>query len=161
MQGEVLERLARAAHEVFCAGKLRDGWRYGPTRDNARKVHPLLKDYAELEETHKEANRATVRGIPEKLGAVGLAIGEGPGGGEVLTRDQVERMAELEHERWMAERRRAGYTLGEPTAADPRRSPDLVAWADLAESVRQIDRDLVAGIPEILSRAGMRVVRAG
>lgn len=160
LEGEVLERLARAAHEVFCAGKLRDGWTYGPTRDNARKVHPLLKDYAELDEPQKEANRATVRGIPAKLSLVGLAVGVGPGSGETLAPEQVERMAEAEHDRWMAERTRAGFTPGEPTAADPKKSPYLVAWADLAESVRQIDRDLVAGIPEILARAGMRVVRA-
>lgn len=41
---EPLERLARAAHDVFCSGKKRDGWEYGSTRDNASKLHPLLID---------------------------------------------------------------------------------------------------------------------
>lgn len=163
IEGELLEKLARAAHEAFCEGKRRDGWTFGPVRDNAKKIHPLLKDYAEIEETYKVANRATVRNIPRKLAAAGCAMAPARGGAEpiALTEEQIERMAELEHELWMEDRLAAGYVLGKETAAEPKRSPYLVAWKDLPESIREIDRDLVRAIPGILARAGYGVVRIG
>ncbi len=45
LEGELLERLAEGAHDVFCAGKRRDGFTLGP-RDATKKTHPLLVPYA-------------------------------------------------------------------------------------------------------------------
>src|SRR3990172_1313260 len=60
LEGELLERLAQAGHQVYCAGKERDGWKYGPEKSEEKKTHPLLVPYVELPEIYKEANRVTV-----------------------------------------------------------------------------------------------------
>jgi len=55
----LLEKLAENTHEVWSAGRLRDGWSYGPNRDDATKKHPGLVPYDELSEGEKEYDRQT------------------------------------------------------------------------------------------------------
>jgi hypothetical protein len=161
LDGELLEKLAAAAHAVFCAGKTRDGWTYGPVRDDAKKIHPLLVPFEELPETYKDANRVTVRTIPTKLAAAGYVMiparsndppWQFPG-------EDLERLARLEHELWMADKLAAGFTLGPPTPEEPKRSEYLVPWDDVPEPIKEIDRDLIRGIPTILAEAGYTIVR--
>ncbi|MDR1332177.1 MAG: Ryanodine receptor Ryr [Tannerella sp.] len=56
---ELTERLAANVHEVWSAGRIADGWQYGPTRDDARKLHPCLVPYDELPESEKDYDRNT------------------------------------------------------------------------------------------------------
>ncbi len=56
---ELSEQLARNTHEVWAASRLREGWRYGPVRDDARREHPCLVPYEELSEEEKEYDRRT------------------------------------------------------------------------------------------------------
>lgn len=53
------EKIAKNVHEVWAAGRLTDGWTYGPSRDDAKKQHPCLVPYEELPEAEKEYDRAT------------------------------------------------------------------------------------------------------
>lgn len=53
------EKLAENVHEVWSAGRIADGWRYGETRDDARKLHPCLVPYSQLPESEKEYDRNT------------------------------------------------------------------------------------------------------
>jgi hypothetical protein len=64
---EELELMARMEHERWGEEKLREGWRYGPTRDDARKTHPSLVPWSELSEEEKDKDRNPVRGLPEFL----------------------------------------------------------------------------------------------
>ena len=64
---EELELMARMEHQRWVEEKLREGWRYGPTRDDARKTHPSLIPWSELSEEEKEKDRNPVRGLPEFL----------------------------------------------------------------------------------------------
>ena len=57
---EVLaENIAKNVHEVWSAGRMKDGWRYGEERDDAEKKHPCLVPYEELSEEEKEYDRNT------------------------------------------------------------------------------------------------------
>lgn len=76
-----------------------------------------------------------------------------------FTKEEVERLAKLEHDRWEAERRAGGWTFGATKDADAKRSPYLVPWEDLSEEVRDLDRDTVRGIPKFVSQVGLVVVR--
>ena len=40
----------REQHDQWLDQKARDGWTYGETRDDRRKLHPMLRPYAELPE---------------------------------------------------------------------------------------------------------------
>ena len=62
LSGEILalgEALAKNTHEVWAAGRIREGWRYGPVRDDLKKEHPCLVPYEELPEEEKEFDRNT------------------------------------------------------------------------------------------------------
>ena len=161
LEEDLLERLAAAAHDAYCEGKLRDGWKCGPVRDDERKIHPLLVPYHELAETYKQANRVTVRNIPRKLAAAGYVMLPSRSNETPLTfpGEDLEELAELEHQLWMEERLANGYTLGEPTKEDPMRNPYLVPWEQVPDEIRQIDRDLIRAIPGILARAGYAIVK--
>jgi TrkA-N domain/RyR domain len=69
-----LEQLSRDEHERWTAQRLRDGWTYGPHRDDARRVHDALKPYDELDEPTRDKDREAVGQIPATLAAAGFAI---------------------------------------------------------------------------------------
>jgi hypothetical protein len=159
--GELLEQLAAAAHKVYRDGKERDGWQWGPVRDNAKKIHPLLVDYKDLPELYKESNRTTVRTIPKKLAAAGYVMIPSRSNDPPVQfpGDDLEKLAQFEHELWMADKLASGFTLGKETPEDPKRSEYLVEWEKVPEGIKQIDRDLIRGIPAILAEAGYTIVK--
>jgi hypothetical protein len=66
----------------------------------------------------------------------------------------------MEHERWVAERLRAGwkYTSGGKNHGR-KESPYLVPWDELGEEIKEWDRVAVRGMPAFLARAGLQIVR--
>ncbi|MBQ8647728.1 MAG: Ryanodine receptor Ryr [Oscillospiraceae bacterium] len=56
---ELGELLARNTHEVWAAGRIQDGWTYGPVRDDAKRHHPCIIPYEELSEEEKDYDRRT------------------------------------------------------------------------------------------------------
>lgn len=75
---ELIERLARNAHEHWTRGRLGEGWTWGPGRDDQARTHPDLVPYEELEESEKELDRVTVGETVKALLALGYRI-EPPG----------------------------------------------------------------------------------
>jgi CheY-like chemotaxis protein len=73
-----IEQLARMEHERWMRDKIRDGWRYGPTRNDAAKIHPLLIPWEELPEEERDKDRNPMRELPQMLARVGLEIQRGP-----------------------------------------------------------------------------------
>jgi len=71
---ELTEKLAKNAHDVWASGRLREGWRYGPKRDDARKTHPGLVPYEELDESEKEYDRNTAMQTLKAIIALGYQI---------------------------------------------------------------------------------------
>lgn len=51
------EQLARNSHDVWAQERIRQGWVYGPARDDEKKEHPCLIPYEELPETEKVYDR--------------------------------------------------------------------------------------------------------
>ena len=51
---KLTENLARNTHEVWAKTRLEQGWKWGETRDDARKLHPCLVPYENLTEKEKE-----------------------------------------------------------------------------------------------------------
>lgn len=56
---ELTELLAERTHEVWAAGRIREGWRYGAERNDSLKLHPCLVPYSELPESEREYDRNT------------------------------------------------------------------------------------------------------
>ena len=162
LDGEMLDRLAEAAHGVFCEGLKARGFHYGPQTDEKLKTHNALLPFAELPEDLKEANRLNVRDIPTKLASAGYIMiparsNEPPFS---FPGKPLEELAEAEHERWMQSKLDDGWTYTPETDKTKKLHNCLVPWAKLPEAEKEKDRDLVRGIPLILARAGYAIVRS-
>lgn len=54
---ELQEAIAENAHDVWAAARIREGWSYGPVRDDQKKQHPDLIPYSALLDSEKEYDR--------------------------------------------------------------------------------------------------------
>lgn len=68
------EEMAKNVHDVWAESRIREGWTYGPERDDAKKTHPCLVPYEQLPEIEKEYDRATSRETLKFIIASGFAI---------------------------------------------------------------------------------------
>lgn len=68
------ETLARNTHEVWAAGRVAEGWQYGPHRDDAAKLHPGLVAYDQLSEAEKDYDRRTSANTLKLLLKLGYRI---------------------------------------------------------------------------------------
>jgi hypothetical protein len=152
LSDELREVLARAIHESYRADQA-----------GRKTVGDLaMADWEELPEDLRESNRDQAAHIFEKLHALGYAVHEaGDGRAEpvTFTPEEVERMAVMEHDRFVAERRAAGWRLGPERDVHEKVTPYLVGWDDLPERVREWDREPVRRIPELLAAVGLEVRR--
>jgi RyR domain len=155
----ILEKLAEAAHQAYCDGKTRDGYRFGEEKNEEQKTNPWLVSYNELPERIKEANRVNVRTIPQKLAAAGYIMIPSRSNQPALEfpGDDLEKLVQLEHDIFVKAKLDAGFKLGKPTKDDPYRNEYLVEWEQLPDGIKQIDHDMIRGIPGILSKAGYAV----
>jgi hypothetical protein len=147
------EVIARALHEEYL--------RHRATTPGRPGADATDLPWSELDDEWREANRSHVRQLLSALGSVGVEVlpnDDGTEGLLVLTDDEVEALARAEHERWTADRRRRGWTLG-PRDDRRRTHPDLVPWEDLTPGSRDIDRALVRARPRLLARAGFALRR--
>src|ERR1700684_4237618 len=71
---ELVEYLARNTHEVWSAGRIREGWTWGPRRDAATKRHPALVPYEQLTEGEKEFDRHTAIKTLKLIATLGYVI---------------------------------------------------------------------------------------
>ncbi len=69
-----IEILAEAEHDGWMEQRLRNGWRLGKPRDDAKRIHPLLIPYSKLPDKEKEKDRNTIRHIPEMIKLAGCRI---------------------------------------------------------------------------------------
>lgn len=53
------EAIAENVHEVWALGRISEGWKYGPSRDDRMKTTPCLVPYSDLPEEEKVYDRNT------------------------------------------------------------------------------------------------------
>jgi hypothetical protein len=146
--------LGRAVHEDYVRSRRAEGSL--PADD------PALASWPELAESLRDSNRAQAEHIGVKLRAVGcdLVPSDGSTSGSFEFSDaEVERLGRMEHDRWMDERRGAGWRPGAKRDPYARTSPYLLAWDQLPEDIRERDRETIRGLPHLVGAAGFQVVR--
>lgn len=67
-----------------------------------------------------------------------------------LSNDEIELLAEIEHEDWIKERIESGWTLGDKDVEN-KKSPYLIPYNELSEEIKDYDRDTIRNIPKIVS----------
>lgn len=68
------ENLARQVHEEWALGRVREGWTYGPVRDDAMRQTPCLVPYEDLPEEEKEYDRRTAFATLKYIVSLGFKI---------------------------------------------------------------------------------------
>ena len=150
-----LELLASAIHANYVRLRLDSG--------EARSDNEALVAWNILPEKYRSENYDQARDIEAKLHSIGLASARMTAEPEpfAFTEDELERLARMEHERWMRERVDSGWRFGPVRDNEALIHPDLLPYGELSESAREKDRQAVLLIPELLASAGYRIVRAG
>jgi hypothetical protein len=147
---EEIEQMAAEMHNIFV--------KYLRT---SRLSLEYPTNYAELPEAYKESNRAFARNIHKSIGRMGyliVTIGNKKSVKQFLP-NEIESLAEMEHERWSKEKLDNGWQYGKRRDYNLKLHPCLVPWSALPEDEREKDRILVKRIPQILAGVGYGVVR--
>lgn len=152
VRGDLTDVIARAIHADYV--------RRGVAAGRSELTDPSLCAWDDLETSLQDSNRDQARHITGKLRAVGCSVAPvtAKSAGVTFTGDEVERMAVMEHDRWVADRLASGWTPG-PRDPIAHTTPYLVPWDELDEPTRDLDREAVRAIPDVLAEAGLAVVR--
>ena len=105
---ELTERLAKNVHDTWARDRLAEGWRYGPSRNDASKEHPNLVPYDQLPEFEREYDRRTALETLRMLLALGYSIESPNPKPDASARPSAQTTEELERLQWSA--------VEEPTA---------------------------------------------
>ncbi|MGQ0778140.1 MAG: NAD-binding protein [Pseudonocardiales bacterium] len=146
-----IDELGRAIHDRYVQSALAKG--------DKPATNASLVPWAKLPAHLKRSNWAHADHIGTKLATIGSVIVPASEGAESFSfrPGEVERLARLEHKRWMAERHDAGFVYG------PQRNghfhPDLVDWEHLPPEARAKDIDLIEHLPELLYEANYQILR--
>lgn len=71
---DLIEQLAEKVHDAWQFGREKQGWTFGPARNDGLKQHPSMRPYGELSESEKELDRASARATVEAIRSLGYEI---------------------------------------------------------------------------------------
>ncbi len=151
-RGALVERLARAMHARYLV-------EYAGSSPGQDSHVP----WDQLEERYRADNREQAEHIGTKLAEIDAIIVPAAPDLPPFTltegsQGDVEKLARMEHDRWMAARRQAGVKYGEERTAGTH--PDMLDWdAGLSEDAKEKDRMFVRGLPALLEAEGLAIVR--
>jgi uncharacterized membrane protein len=151
VRSHVTEQLARAFHRVYLDACLERGERSGS--------RPALVPWEELPEVFRESNRDQARDVAAKLAALNCVLVPffDPSLAFTYRDDEVQRLARMEHERWVAERLRRGFVPGPSRQGGTH--PDLVPWEQMSDEARDKDTRFIRDLPRLLADAGFQILR--
>lgn len=70
----LVDQMAKNCHEVWAETRMRQGWKYGPARDDNKKLHPDLIPYEQLSEEEKEFDYNTSVSTLKLIMSLGFKI---------------------------------------------------------------------------------------
>ncbi len=118
-------------------------------------------DWETLPQDMKYSNMKQALHIPVKLEAMGyrIAPSDSPEPEVHLGKDEVMRMAVMEHDRWVDERTSNGWVWGPRKDVERRTSPYIAPWEDIPPEIQMYDVEAVENIPAILRASGFKIAR--
>ncbi len=146
------DRIAQGIHDHYrdsIAAQGRD-----PTKEAAGQA------WERLAATYRDANRHQADHMLAKLAVVDCrAVEEERVESFALAPLEIERLAVIEHQRWAADRYLDGWSYAPVRDNALKHHPQLIPFADLSEPMKDLDRLAVRGVPALLGRSGLGVVR--
>ena len=71
---ELTEAMARNVHEVWALGRVKEGWKYGETRNDELNTHPGQVTYEKIPDSERENDRQTDIQTRQLIMNLGFAI---------------------------------------------------------------------------------------
>lgn len=71
---QLIELLAKNAHDLWARRRLQEGWTWGPERNDTFKKHPCLIPYEKLPENEKEYDRVVAMETIKVIISFGFTI---------------------------------------------------------------------------------------
>ena len=68
------EAISKNVHEVWAQNRIKEGWTYGPVRDDQKRQTPCLVPYDQLPEEEKAYDRNTAFGTLKFIVSLGFEI---------------------------------------------------------------------------------------
>jgi RyR domain len=158
LPAELREELGELIHQEYRSMRRRL-CRTGDDLDNDPAMLPWCGLRADLRESNRQQGDAT----PRRLRQFDMYMAKyDPDEDELevkeFTHEQIEKLAEMEHERYVAERLTAGWQQGPRNAANST-TPFLVPWCDVSAYYKEYDRESIRNLPRLLKAVGYRVYR--
>lgn len=148
------ELVARAIHEEYIEQEKKAGV--------TPESNPSMRPWDELPRRIKESNLRQVEDIWKTFHIIHCTIGLSTSGREplfVFTEGETEFLAEKEHEQWVNERLKKGWTYGRNRDDRKKIHDCIIPWKELPEAQRQKDRNAVRALPAILAKVYLKIVR--
>jgi hypothetical protein len=165
-----LERLAQMIHEDYISKQLErhpeqnleyESWdslppsmKYSNVRQAASIPDKLSKIRCYLKE--KDSSKDDAQDGTQDAIAEGVAAEEV----EAFSEQELEFLAQYEHELWVTERTESGWTFGAVKDTEKQISPYLVPYHELSEEIKELDRDTIRNIISLVNAVGYGVYRA-
>lgn len=148
------ELVARAIHEQYLENERKAG--------QTMETNSSMVPWNELPNRLKDSNIRQAENIWKMLHRIHCSIALSSGDKEplfIFTDNEVELLAEMEHERWVDERMKKGWVyVG--NRDDMQKIHDcILPWADLSDTQRMKDRNAVRALPVILAKVYLKIVR--
>jgi hypothetical protein len=123
--------------------------------------------WAALAETYRRAGRHAADHVAAKLWSLGLAserhstdsalaVDAAWGQHLVGREDELERVAQLEHRRWVADRAMDGWIFSDRRDDDRRHHPDLVGFGEISPQEQDKDRSQVELLHVVIKEAAQK-----
>ena len=124
-------------------------------------TEPAGRPWEGLAGSYRDASRHQADHLWAKLAATdsrAVPLDQARGQTYAFAPLEVERLAEVEHRRWAADRYLAGWTYAPVRDNSRRHHPQLIPYADLSEPMKDLDRFVVRLVPTLLARSERALV---
>jgi len=146
------DEVALSIHEHYCDSIAAQG------RDPSAEA--AGQPWSKLATSYRQANRHQADHLWAKLAVTDCrAVPEEMVESFAFTPLEVERLSIIEHQRWAADRYLDGWSYAPVRDNTRRHHPQLIPYAELSEPMKDLDRFAVRGVPTLLARSGLGVVR--
>jgi ppGpp synthetase/RelA/SpoT-type nucleotidyltranferase len=144
-----IEEAAKLSHQMFLEEQ-----RY-------KNPDPVMKPWPVLRGDIKQSNLDQITYLVSILRSEGFDVRPLAGipNDPKFTGNEVQRMGEMEHGRWNAERLYSGWRYSKQRDAAKKLSPYLVPWKALDPSIRKYDLRNVRRWPQVLAEVGYEIYR--
>jgi hypothetical protein len=148
------ELVARAIHEQYLENEKVAG--------QTPETNSSMVPWSELPNRLKDSNIRQAENIWKMLHRIHCSIALSSGDKEplfVFSDNEVELLAEMEHERWVDERVKKGW-IYVGNRDDMQKIHDcILPWTDLSDTQKMKDRNAIRALPAVLAKVYLKIVR--